>query len=253
MNSVYAHAFVDELEKIAIFGRKKRPDPWDGTEAEKNFLTKGKVKELQKTLGTDVDVRTGKTPGHFVPALNGKYKRSRKGLDRAGIPYSDTRHTASAREGSSVIAHELGHAKNREGKILGKLQRARSAGNFASLAANLAAPHVTNPKLRKAMPYIAAAGQAPTLIDEGAASLRGRGALKRTGAPKAVRKAYRKKVVKGFSSYAKGAVVATATTKFNSLTQAEKEQAARAVKDKAGKAASKATAAAKFIARKIRR
>lgn len=107
--------------------------------------------------------------------------------------------------GPHLSAHELGHnafAKSRLGKVTRALRLPGLGGVVAgSMAAGMADPDST---ASKAAPAMAAAGMAPILGEEIAASLKGLKAMKASGFSPAQLATGRKQLAKAFGTYALG-------------------------------------------------
>ena len=108
-----------------------------------------------------------------------------------------------------IAAHELGHArlhtKPRIGKLLRRVgYRAKNPLTGLGVAVSALAPE--DSAIGDAAQYAGALGVAPHLIDEGYASIKGYGALKKQISSLATRRAARGDLLRSFGTYAAGAV-----------------------------------------------
>lgn len=89
---------------------------------------------------------------------------------------------APSKAGPHMIAHEMGHGAVRQGAVGKVLAKARTPGLLAGpAAAQMMAMSDPDSTTSKLAPVVGAAGIAPTLIDEGAASWKAIRAMQRAG------------------------------------------------------------------------
>lgn len=106
-----------------------------------------------------------------------------------------------------TAAHELGHARLHNKPVIGKMIRAGYAAKYPMMipAIGLAALAPEDSAIGDAAQYGGIAATAPQLIDEGYASIKGYGALKKHVKNQAVRKAARRDLMRAFATYGAGA------------------------------------------------
>lgn len=138
------------------------------------------------------------TADTLTPEVKGEFQKGLKG----GLSM------ASPETGGHVMAHELGHGRLREsgaGKVIAALRRpGMIAGGLGGAAmATFADP---DSKASKYAPLVGGLGMLPTLADEGYASLKGYGAMKRLGYGPEQLRAARRQLGKAFGTYATAAI-----------------------------------------------
>jgi hypothetical protein len=176
------------------------------TESEKAFMTRKRTRHLKSEMGvgkTRVNLNADRRNAFFLPKDVPTPRH---------FPISGRANSVTSPARSSVIAHELGHASNKKGKIMGKLQAARIAQNPSKGVADTLAKMAPHTRAGRAASKLTAAGHVPTLVEEAAATVKGYRGLKRVGAPKSVRRAYVKNTAKGYGSYVASAVSDTRAT-----------------------------------------
>ena len=216
-------AFSDELQKIAAVSSKKKEQHSMGARVGAGFaggaggffggktlgqigaavpgtmlmresehgrpkLDQHKFEALKGHMGVDKAVTHESTPwmrSVYAPSKTDASKLEHTAYKAHGINLKDAPHIRSDLGHGAVVAHELGHASNRQKGIWRLAQKMRGPGMLAGTvgATTLAAVGKKDSKaVDYGAPALAAAGVAPTLLEEGAASYKGYKGLKALGA-----------------------------------------------------------------------
>ena len=106
-----------------------------------------------------------------------------------------------------IAAHELGHGRLHNKPVIGKMIRAGYRAKYPMMipAIGFAALAPEDSAIGDAAQYGGIAATAPQLIDEGYASIKGYGALKKHVKNQAIRRAARRDLMRAFATYGAGA------------------------------------------------
>lgn len=182
-----------------------------------------KFERLKKAMGVRTPYDIVKGPGNNAFHIGPSERYSRRTVEQAnralksmgleGMNPNPRAGRVFATRQSWPVAHELGHAKfqqRRLGRVLGAtgVGRVRGIATMAGLGgAVLADP---DSAASKASPWVVGASQVPLLAEEAAASIHGARGLRAAGAPRAVRNAFKLRMLGAYGTYAGAAALPVA-------------------------------------------